>query len=216
MKWGQIMRSILTIILFLSFSSGLFADGFFFGAEINALGIDEKSYIGNNTREIVKNLNGKMSDESVGALAIGFYEGYQVNEYFAVIARQRYFSVRGSADFYTQNSMNFEISKNVVPLNAGVRLRLKLDEVFGLFAEILSGIYIIDSFENGFFGTYHKRDMSFGAGLGFGGDFIIREKVNIAIGLTYEWFSVAQSNLILEDGGDGGGIGLVLMMGLVF
>ncbi len=210
------MRSFLIIILFLVFSPGLFAEGFFFGAEINALGIDEKSYIGKNTREIVKNLNGKISDESSGALAIGFYEGYQVNEYFSIMARQRYFSVGSSADFYTQNSMNFEISKNVVPLNAGVRLRLGMDEVFGLFADILPGIYIVDSFENGFFGTNHKRNLSFGASLGFGGDFIIKEKVNIGIGLMYEWFSVPQGNIILEDGGDGGGIGLVLRVGALF
>lgn len=210
------MKKYLLIITIIFIPFKLFAGRAFIGAEFNALGIDGKSYTGKETVSIIKGLGGKITEEREGAFLIGLYEGYEVNEFISVIAKQRYFSVGSTASFYSQPSMDFEISKNVVPLNFGIKLKASIDEMFALYLEGLPGVYLIDSFESGYFGRYHKRDTSFGAHLSMGGDFLIKEKVNIGIGIIYELFGLLEHNPILEDGGDGGGIGISLRVGVVF
>ncbi|MCX7959267.1 MAG: hypothetical protein N3B13_09495 [Deltaproteobacteria bacterium] len=210
------MKILLIPMLLIVYTNTIFAGDFYFGVEINSLVINEKSYFGSETKEIVKNLRGDIQDKTPVAFIAGLYEVYNIGEHVSLVARQRYFSSKTSAEFSTQNYMNFNISKNIVLLNAGIRFRLMLDDIFGFYAEILPGTYIIDSFENGYFGNYHDRDVSFGANFGFGGDFIVKQKINIGMGIIYEHFSIPQKNIILEDGGDGGGIGLVLRVGGIF
>jgi len=207
-------RLILFLILLLS--SNLYAGRPFIGFEGGAISIDEDAYFGKYTKEIIKGLNGRISYEKSGIASIGFYEGYEVNDYVSLIAKQRYFSTRIAADFYSQPSMNFEIAKNVVPLNIGVRLRLKLDKVFGFYLEGLPGVYIVDTFEKGYFGNYHTRDNYFGGNISGGVDFIINDLIEISLGATVEILEIEKKNPILEDGGDAGGVGIAMKFGVVF
>lgn len=210
------MKKIIYFALFFGFCITAFAGKPLIGFELNALTTSEATYTGKWTKEIVKNLNGNLTGESDGAFIIGIYEGYQINEYISLIAKQRYFSTKVAADFYFQPMMNFELSKNIVPINIGAKLNLRIDEIFGFYFELLPGFYIIDNFEKGYFGTSHTRDINIGANFGFGGDFVIKDKINISLGFLYEMFEVNQKNIILEDGGEGGGIGISLKVGILF
>ncbi|GEM_PF-2496926 len=210
------MKKYLFTLILIIIPLSLYARKAYIGVEINALGMDGKNYTGKETVSIVKGLGGRMRADTEGAFILGLYQGVEINEYISLLAKERYFSVGGIAKFYTQPAMDFEISKNIVPLNLGIRLRMEIDEIFSFYLEGLPGVYLIDSFENGYFGNYHKRDITFGTNLSMGGDFLIKEKINITIGIIYELFNLLQYNIILDDGGDGGGIGINLRIGTVF
>lgn len=198
------------------FSLNLYAGRFLVGVELGSMVVDDQTYLGRNTKDIIKNLNGGILSEQNGLFVLGIYEGYQINNYAAVFLRQRYFHTRIVADFYPQPSMNFEFARDIVPLNGGARFRAWVDNVCGFYLEVLPGLYIVDSFEKGYFANYHRRDNYLGVNFSGGVDFIISDIFNISIGIQYDYLTIKRANLILDDGGDGGGPGLVFRSGIVF
>ncbi len=212
----KFLLSISLIGTIVMFALPLYAGRFFMGAKLGAISTDDYAYTGKNTGEIIANLNGEINEEKNDVFIVGLYEGYYKNEYAAIIFQQRYFSRKISSEFFHQPTMNFEIARNVVPLNAGVRLKINVDSSFGFFFEALPGIYIVDTFEQGYFANYHSRDNYFGFNISVGGDFVFNDNINISLGITYDSFQIDKRNLILEDGGDGGGMGILLNTGVIF
>jgi hypothetical protein len=112
--------------------------------------------------------------------------------------------------------MNFEIAKDVVPLNLGLRISLKVSELFGFYLEALPGVYIVDAYESGFFKNYHRRDEYFGVNFSGGARFVINNLFELSVGAVVDVFEIDQNNMVLQDGGDAGGVGMAVKFGVVF
>jgi len=209
------MNRMIFLLIFL-FASHLYAGRPFIGFEGGVLSVNEDAYYGKYTRDTIANLKGSISSEKSGVAPVGLYEGYEINEYVSVIAKQRYFSTKLSAEFFSQPSMNFEIAKDVVPLNLGLRINLKVSELFGFYLEALPGVYIVDAYESGFFKNYHRRDEYFGVNFSGGARFVINNLFELSVGAVVDVFEIDQNNMVLKDGGDAGGVGMAVKFGVVF
>ncbi|MGK0359425.1 MAG: hypothetical protein ACI9U2_001727 [Bradymonadia bacterium] len=148
---------------------------------------------------IVDALDGQFEQQE-GALRPALRLGYQFSEWFALEARTRLLSTSASGTFEGLSTLDYDISKTVIPVQ--LLPRLTLDSAYvGLALGIGPGLYFIRTHEGGHLGEGRSSQFTVGLSSEVALAIHLSDRVVAELTLNRETFELSQTNALIRDGG---------------
>ena len=120
---------------------------------------------------------------------------------------ERWWQVAVKGLFPQSPRLNYRMSKTVIPVDLLVKgvLPLGRSERFMMSFGAGPGLYTVINDERGWFGSGHDVDPAVGLRMRGGFEFRVSPHVGLRLDAGGDIFDIPQKNIVMEDGGKGGG-----------